>query len=325
MALPIAHPRCAAAAIACWLACTAISPARAETSAGPVGAPTPSSEAQTSYRLGLALFDRQQYRPALDAFQQAYRLSPAFRILYNIAIVDVALADAAAASTAFRRYLEEGGDKIEPARIAQVKSQLASLEPRTGTLSLIVDTPNASVLVDRVEVGHTPLPLPLRLNPGSHSIAVIAMGSRSETRRVEIAAGDEHQLRVELAGAPPEAPRPNAAVIKPAPVASSQPRALWVPWTITGALGAATTITGIFALKAAAHERDVQGTRGIHTTDLDDARSSVKQRALATDILLGATAVAAGIALYLTLSNPSHGASTAIVIRPGALESRFTF
>ncbi len=273
------------------------------------------------------MFDQQQYQPALDAFQHAYRLSPAFRILYNIAVVDMALADAAAASSAFRRYLEEGGDKIEPSRVAEVNEQLASLEPRTGTVSVIVDAAGANVLVDRVEVGRAPLVLPLRLNAGPHLITATAAGFESVTRTVEIAPGNQQQVRIELESPLEATPRAVAPppIVEPGPTVGGERPSLWVPWAITGGLGAATTITGIFALKASAHQRDVQGTKGIHTSDLDEARSSVKSRALATDVLFGATAAAAGIALYLTLTAPSHGTSAAIVIAPGALESRFTF
>src|SRR5262245_32963507 len=71
----------------------------------------PSAEAQAAerFRRGIQLFDDGDFAPALVEFERAYELSPNYRVLENIGIVNIRLGHYANAARTLRRYLDEGG------------------------------------------------------------------------------------------------------------------------------------------------------------------------------------------------------------------------
>ena len=62
---------------------------------------------------------------------------------------------------------------------------------------------------------------------------------------------------------------------------------------------------------------------------IDDADSKTQTWALVTDVLMAATAVSAGVSLYLTLKPPSGGGEeagqTTLVIQPRGVSARVSF
>jgi len=157
------------------------------------------------------------------------------------------------------------------------------------------------------------------LNPGHHRVVA---GEREQ--QLELAAGDERVLRFDLsAPTAPLAPAPAA----PAPVSMPEQRdPPWLAWGITGALLAGTSVTGVIALNARATEKDVQAKDGVRGSELEAARSDVERWALVSDVLLAATAVSAGVSLYLTLrSDPDEPVRAALVARPGSVHARVHF
>ena len=65
------------------------------------------------------------------------------------------------------------------------------------------------------------------------------------------------------------------------------------------------------------HQLATQGF--LSPKELDDKSTWIKRLALATDVLIGGTAVAAGIATYLTLSRPGRSEGLALAVTPGGL------
>ncbi len=287
-------------------------PARAEDSAS-------LQLAQEAYRHALGLFDRGQHAAALDEFQRAYSLAPSFRILYNVALCEAALGDVRGAIDAFVGYLRDGGEQVPSARRDQVQLELAKLEKQLVSLEIELPQAGAELRVDGALLGRGPLSQKLRLNPGRHSVEVRSPDGTLRTQSVTLGSGEARALTFGEQPAPvaASAPPPGAERARPVP---------WLAWGITGALGVATTVSGAVALGAHSDERDVQRQEGVQPEQLERARSKVENWALATDLLLASTAVAAGVSLYFTFAPSGPNASeTGLLVGPGQLTLRRNF
>jgi hypothetical protein len=257
-------------------------------------------EARTRYERGLQLYNDGAAEGALVEFERAYQLSPAYKLLYNIGLIRLQLNDYAQAIKAFQEYLAEGSAEISSVRRSEVERHLASLKGKVGRVEVSSQARGADVLVDDVVVGRVPLSDALVLNPGRRRITV-ARGGLSSTTVVTVAGQD--RLKVELALEAPKAP--------PATPASTAPNRTpaYVAWGVTGALAVGTAVAGFLALDAMSdldeERRRVPTTR----SRLDEAESKMMLRAAVTDVLAGATVLAAGTALYFTFSTPSTDAS----------------
>jgi len=254
--------------------------------------------ARDSYEKALRLYDQKEYRAALAELELAQRLAPSFKLYYNIALVNLALDDSAAALRAFESYLELSRGSVDAERVAQVEQQIKSLHAKVATLQVEVGNAQAVVLVDGAEVGPTPL-RNFYLNVGHHEVQVRAAdGRKSAPQSLELRAGAAVNLRLELEAAAPS-PQAVREPSKPEPKPPAEPLP-WAAYGVTAALTGAFAITGVLALNARADERDTQH-RLTSEGELKDARQKVSHLALATDILLGAALVSAGVATYLTL------------------------
>jgi hypothetical protein len=316
-----------ASAMLALLAWLASPPALAQPGSPATPARANVDQAQERYKRALDLFNDGSYDAALLEFRRAYELAPNYRVLYNIALVNVQLNDYAGALNAFEQYLAGGGTEVSPARTEEVKRELVRLTPRVATLKITTDVPGAEVSVDDLSIGRTPFEQPTRVNAGRRRVSVAVEGRLPQTRVVEAAGGDSIEVKFELA-APPQAVAPAPEATKLAP--TEKPRhAPWLAWSITGAFAAGSAITGVLALKAHSDQDSTKNRLGVTESDLSSANSKVQHLALATDILLGATAVAGGISLYFTLRSPSPSNPTAdqaqLTLLPGRVTARIPF
>ena len=166
--------------------------------AGTADAQEPRDAAREHYTRGLALAIHNEYEPALQEFKEAYAVSPHFAVLYNIGRADIALGRAADAIDALSKYLEDGSNRIAPARREVVKTQIASLIPRLASLLVITDRPGARITIDGRDVGTTPLPDLVRVGAGTHKIVAIAEGATPVSRIISVDEGERQHVRFEL-------------------------------------------------------------------------------------------------------------------------------
>lgn len=283
--------------------------------------------AQEAYRQAVQLFDHEKYAEALAEFERAYTLAPSFRISYNIGLSHSALGDARAAVEAFGNYLREGGERIPAARRKQVEAEIARLSQQLAWLSIQVDEPSAEVTVDGVPLAKGPFSRQLQLNGGRHEIAVRGADGTLKTQSVTLTVGGEQRLHFPASGAAAGATS-SAGTHSATPTAAtpSARHVPWVAWGVTGALGASVAVTGVLALGAHADERASKAKQGVQRNELVAARDKVENLALATDILLVGTAVAAGVSLYFTLRQPAGEERRAsLVLAPGSISLRGRF
>ena len=299
-------------------------------SAQPTSAPSQKNtdEAVVRYKRALDLFNDGSFDAALLEFRRAYELAPNYRVLYNIALVNVQLNDYAGALGAFEQYLADGGSEVPAARTEEVKHEIARLGPRVATLDVTTDEPGADISVDDLPIGKTPLAHPVRINAGRRRISVASAGHVPQARLVEAAGGDAIQLKFEL-NEPHATPAGAPTPIEAPPTPREENRHFpWFAWTVTGALAAGTAVTGVLALKAHSDQDDTKHRLGATPGELDAASKKTQHLALASDILLGATAVMGGISIYLTARSPSHPATSdqaKLTLLPGGVSAQFEF
>ncbi len=265
---------------------------------------TPSvEEGRIRFVRGIDLYKEGNFRAALAEFRAADSAAPNWKIAYNLGQTLFQLQEYAGAVSAFERYLTEGADKVPPERREEVEADLAKLRPRVAQVTVTVNVPSAEVLVDDESQGNLPRATPLLLSAGRRKITVNAHDYLSETRVIDLAGATSPTVPFELKPIrvtttvtptePKETPRP---LPPPPPPPSRTP--LWIGLGATVVLGGATTF---FGLRTASKNSDfdaVLNTPGATRKSVDDARSSVRSSALVTDVLGGATIVAAGLTIY---------------------------
>jgi hypothetical protein len=277
--------------------------------AGAAHADTKLDEAKSHLQSGATLYDGNDLRGALVEFQRAYELAPSYKILFNIAQVEMELQDHAGAFKAYTRYVKEGGPDIAPARLAQVNAEIERLRGRVGFLAIQASA-GAMVLVDDAHVGYAPLPEPVAVNAGRHWVTV-EVPHREPVTRVFDVSGRQEVAAVLIAEAP--APPVTAALVTSAAEPPTHPSAnskapVYVAWSVTGgfAIGA-----GVFALVAHGNANELAALRSsfpVTPDQLAAQRSKTVHNAAITDVLAGASA---GVALYLTLTRTGADARPA--------------
>lgn len=276
-------------------------------------------EARKRYQKGIDLYESEgDIAGALAELQRAYDLAPAAKILFNIGQVARSGREYVTSLRAFEAYLQYGGKELTPDRRATVESEIRTLRGLVSVLKVTTDRPGALILVDDVEMGTSPLE-PFQVGAGVHRV-VVQSGSESATRKITVAGGESSTIDVPLGGnvpLPPPGPQPEPEQ----PSRAGSAPLFWIGWAVTGALGAGAIVTGSLALseRASLDETSYVGS------EPDEAFTSSEDTAFAlgvtTDVLLGATAVAAGVSIYFTVVNftGSEEPAVRVGVAPGRL------
>ena len=296
------------------LAAPAAPPAQAPPSAEDGDAAA--DEARARYRRGIQLFDEGDYRLALVELERAYALHPSYRVLYNTAQVHYQLGEYAKALAAFERYLKEGGAEIPAPRRTEVEGDLATLRTRVGTLTVRANVEGVELTLNDQPLGRAPLERAV-VDAGSLRISAHRPGFSTATRVVKLAGGDTAVVELELVKATSDVVDTNDGLSGVAVGA----------WIATGALAAGAVGFGIAANGAAKSYEDkldapIDGSPAEAAADLERKRGLVSGLAITTDALMVATAVGAGVSLYLTLRG--RAAPTTPAVRLGARSATFS-
>jgi len=185
--------------------------------AAPVAPEAAKAEARERFDRGLGLFEKGENAAALAEFKRAYELIPNPVVLYNMGLVYAAMNRPVEAADALDRYLAQAGEKAsaEQRRHAtQVRDEQAA---RVARVMVVTDHP-ATIEVDGVEAGRTPMTEPLRLPSGAHTLAALAPGFQP-TRRALTLAGQVTET-VTLALLPTETGAAHLVVSTPLPGAA---------------------------------------------------------------------------------------------------------
>jgi len=282
--------------------------------AAPAASTSATTEARERFQRGVALYRESSFDAALAEFRRAYEIAPNYRILYNLAQVQVERHDSVAALALFEQYLQQGGNEIDAARRAQIERDMQSLRGRVADLTVQSNVSGAQLTIDGVEAGTLPLSEPIRVNSGVRQLTLAKPGYQSVSRSVTIAEAQPLTLTLNLqAAAGP--PAVGSAAVAAAPNAPKEPppaeqshglsTPFWISAVATGVFTAAAVSFGVVTLN---RNQKLDDALNQHPTDpqaIDDARDSVKANALLTDVFTGAAIVGAAASVYFGLTSPS--------------------
>lgn len=244
-----------------------IGQARAQTAAD-------KKHAQDLQKEGVHLLENGDSRGALKDFEEAIRLFPSPKILFNMGLAHKALGQEVDAVNDFERFLDEAPYAPKQSRNMAEKI-ISEIRPSLSYVEIGTEDIGSHISIDGHEVGVAPLPRPLAVAPGAHEIRLEKPDMRTAIRSVAPVPGQKLRLFVKLrptsevqpaiaAAQPPvenethsPPPRPKNDIVSPArlreaddtPPPTGGPgrgrRALkWVAWTAAVA-GAGVGVYGV--------------------------------------------------------------------------------
>jgi hypothetical protein len=175
------------------------------TTCGTAAAAGDESLARTKRKVGVALFQDDDYSGALKAFEASYVLEPRTSVLFNIAMCQKALLLYVESIETFEKYRAQAGKDIKPERKAEIEEQIRELTSLLTKLEVSDAPDGAGVYVDGTKKATCPLDEPISLNPGSHVIEVKRDGFEPFRKEVKADKGWEIVISANLKslGGPP--------------------------------------------------------------------------------------------------------------------------
>lgn len=299
--------------------------------------PLASAEGGTAEDVGLVHFQRGvdlyregSYDGALVEFERFLELTGNYKILYNIAQVQVQRHEYVEAVARFEEYLRRGAAAIPAERRQSVKDDIKDLSYRIAKLDVDLNVDGAQLFIDGRLYGTSPFVDPLQVNVGTLRLRIEKVGYSALDRTVSVVGGERTRVILKLVEEP--AGGENAPSVVAVPVGASAPRRnytpFWVGLSTTVALAAATTTFGILSLSARSLLDERLGSQPGDSKRIESARDKLRLRAMLTDGFGIATLLAAGTTVYFLLDAAEErpaGPATAFGISPGAVRVSGTF
>lgn len=284
--------------------------------------------ARVHFHNGVDFYHEGNFRAALIEFKRAYKAAPHYKLLYNLGQVSLELQEDGPAVDYFTDYLSEGADDLSPERKLEVQDKLAKLQARLAHAVITTDQSGAEIYVDDGLVGISQLTAPVRLSVGRRRITAKKRGFITAERTLDVAAGDNLVIALELREVAPDLGKLQIANVAHTDNALSA--AAWSGIATALLAGSAITLSVLTAVAQA--KFDGERERQTSAPRLQDLRDDTKHKALGADIAWGATIAAAGVTTLLLLVNGrSERAPTddhkpgAIAFGPGSLQLRANF
>jgi PEGA domain len=165
-------------------------PARAQTGPPPTSlSQSLQGEAKEAYDSGNLLVSNGDFAGALTKLRQAYEASKDPRLLYEMALCEKELRRYAPMQSLLERYLREAEGTIPEDIRAAVEQALVAIKSLVATVTVTAIEPEATVLVDGEVVGMTPLPAPLILDLGKHTIVAKKAGFETSEQTLDVVGG----------------------------------------------------------------------------------------------------------------------------------------
>lgn len=155
------------------------------------------AEARERFHRGLRLFEQGDDAGALAEFQRAYDLTRHPLLSFNIGLVYAAMKRPVEAVDTLDRLLAAPGD-LDAAKLERARRTRAEQAASIGSISITSNVSGATIEIDGVARGKTPLAQPIRVARGSHIVAVVAPGHIPVRRELLVASGGVSKLAVEL-------------------------------------------------------------------------------------------------------------------------------
>lgn len=157
-----------------------------------------SGDARADYDSGRELFRDGDFAGALVKFESAHKKSADARLLWNMAACEKNLRHYAKVLELVRRYLAEGGDKLDDKDRAEATDLLRTVEPLTTKLRVNVNVPGAEVAIDDVVVGTSPMTEPVIVDIGMRRVRVRKDDHKEFTTQMPVGGSAEVALVASL-------------------------------------------------------------------------------------------------------------------------------
>lgn len=305
--------RTSSSLLLCLSVCSLSAVARAEgtPSAAPATSEANVDQARQRFQRGAELYKEGSYDAALAEFSRAYELAPNFRVLYNIAQVQLERHDYAAALKCFEDYLRQGGSEVPAERREQVESEVRGLKTRVSALTVTSNVAGAELSIDGAPAGTLPLDGPVIVSAGVRRLSLRKAGYPPSERTLTVVGGDKTELRLEMDEA-----RPGAAAAPLGPAAGqegsgkSSKTGVWIGVATTAALTTTAVVFGVLTAKADNDLDDELAAFPGNPQKIDDARSQLKLYAALTDGFAAGAVVSALVTTSIVIFGSSAEKST---------------
>ncbi len=176
-------------------------------------------QARAAFSRAVELFGREEYRDALAAFEESYRLYPRHSTLFNLGMCHKALGSYRTAIATFTRFLKEDPESTDPEMRQDASAAVDELMLLVGTLRIRGAPDGAAVTVNGVDADASAPSEPLLLDPGQNSVQITKDGYNTFMQNVTIVAGSETNLDVQLKPQKKERPNVGEDIAKHSPYA----------------------------------------------------------------------------------------------------------
>ncbi len=157
------------------------------------------ADAQVHFQRGLELAQAgQNWESALAEFLEARRLYPRFSATRNAGFALRQLGRYTEAIAMYDALLSEFMDSIPQPQLEQFRSERAALLSYVGELTIDSAAPGTRVVIDGQERSSTPLPAPIRLDMGVHTVRLSKDGYQTVERQVAIPGNGRRSLNGRL-------------------------------------------------------------------------------------------------------------------------------
>ena len=266
---------------------------------------------------GRARRDRKDVKGSLESFQAADAIMHVPTTGFEVARAQVALGQLVEARDTLRRVLRIAAKSDDPRPFAEARASAQQLDDelaeRIPSLHVVVsgapEGASASAQIDAMNVPAEAMSVPIRLNPGHHTITVTAGGATGHGEVVL----DERATKTVTIELPASAPAdPAATPIAESPATDAHPHTMrtlaYVGFGVAIAGAAAGTITGLMSLsKTSSVKQSCDGNAcpGSVQSDLDTAKSTATVSTIAF-VVAGA---GLGVGLTALIIGDGDGAS----------------
>lgn len=155
-----------------------------------------SGEAKTHYDIGRILYRDGDWSGALVRFKRSYELSHEPRLAWNMAACEKNLRHYVRVLGLVEQYLRDA--KLTRDEREKATAFETAVRALVGEVSITVDQPGASVLVDDEPVGRSPFDKPVLMDQGSRRVRVTLEGFRPLEQSVDVDGGGKQELHLVL-------------------------------------------------------------------------------------------------------------------------------
>ncbi|WP_433937007.1 tol-pal system YbgF family protein [Sorangium cellulosum] len=186
--------------------------------------------ARQRYEDGVKAYDAGRFEDARSAFRQVYTLKRHPAVLLNLGQSELRSNHLEDAGNHLQQFLREHTTATPEQRAAAEKA-IADVKRRTGFIVVVADANGADISIDGTLIGKAPLPDPVFVTPGKHTLFATYQ-DRSATTQVDAKIGAATPATLTL-GTTGAAPAPVAGAPTPGPAAPPAAPTSTLPGTTT--------------------------------------------------------------------------------------------